>query len=99
MVRRDQERNLLFGLPVRRLWGIGPVAEEKLNRLGIHTVGALAALSGTEAADILGATLGPALHLLARGIDDRPVAETSERQADQRRIDLRGGSADAGSVA
>ena len=26
-------------------------------------------------ADILGGTIGPALHLLARGIDDRPVAE------------------------
>ncbi|GLP75760.1 DNA polymerase IV [Mycobacterium antarcticum] len=75
VVRRDEERDLLAGLPVRRLWGIGPVAEEKLHRLGIDTVGALAALSGTEAADILGGTLGPALHLLAQGIDDRPVAE------------------------
>jgi len=26
-------------------------------------------------ADILGGTVGPALHLLARGVDDRPVAE------------------------
>jgi DNA polymerase-4 len=26
-------------------------------------------------ASILGATIGPALHRLARGIDDRPVAE------------------------
>lgn len=29
-------------------------------------------------ADILGATVGPALHRLARGIDDRPVAERAE---------------------
>jgi DNA polymerase IV len=35
-------------------------------------------LSGSEVANILGGTLGPALHLLARGIDDRPVAERSE---------------------
>ena len=29
-------------------------------------------------ANILGATVGPALHRLARGIDDRPVAERAE---------------------
>ena len=75
VVGRDEERTLLAGLPVRRLWGIGPVAEEKLHRLGIETIGAFAALSDAEAANILGGTVGPALHQLARGIDDRPVAE------------------------
>ena len=89
VVRRDEERPLLDGLPVRRLWGIGPVAEEKLHRLGIDTVGQFAALTDAEAADILGATVGPALHRLARGIDDRPVAENAPSQADQRRVDLR----------
>ena len=78
VVRRAEEQLLLGGLPVRRLWGIGPVAEEKLNRLGIETIGELAALTDAEAADILGATIGPALHRLARGIDDRPVAERAE---------------------
>ncbi|MDG4668874.1 DNA polymerase IV [Mycobacterium sp. 236(2023)] len=77
VVGRDVELTLLAGLPVRRLWGIGPVAEERLHRLGIDTVGAFAALSETEVADILGATVGPALHRLARGIDDRPVAENA----------------------
>ncbi|MDV3124740.1 DNA polymerase IV [Mycobacterium sp. 21AC1] len=78
VVRRAEESVLLHGLPVRRLWGIGPVAEEKLHRLGIETVGAFAALSETEVASVLGATVGPALHQLARGIDDRPVAERAE---------------------
>lgn len=78
VVARDQERLLLNGLPVRRLWGIGPVAEEKLHRLGIQTIGQFAELTDAEAADILGATVGPALHRLARGIDDRPVAERAE---------------------
>ncbi|MGV7697752.1 DNA polymerase IV [Mycobacterium kansasii] len=78
VVRREEEQRLLHGLPVRRLWGIGPVAEEKLHRLGIETVGQLAALTDVEVANILGATVGPALHRLARGIDDRPVAERAE---------------------
>jgi DNA polymerase IV len=78
VIRRDEERPLLAGLPVRRLWGIGPVAEDKLHRLGIQTIGQLAELTDAEVADILGATVGPALHRLARGIDDRPVAERAE---------------------
>lgn len=78
VVRRGEERTLLAGLPVRRLWGIGPVAEEKLHRLGITTIGQFAALTEAEAADVLGATIGPALHRLARGIDDRPVTERAE---------------------
>ena len=43
VVSRAEEQLLLGGLPVRRLWGIGPVAEERLNRLGIETIGELAA--------------------------------------------------------
>jgi len=77
VVRRGEESVLLQGLPVRRLWGIGPVAEEKLHRLGIDTIGAFAELSDAEAANILGPTVGTALHRLARGIDDRPVAENA----------------------
>jgi DNA polymerase IV len=77
VVRRAEESLLLQGLPVRRLWGIGPVAEEKLHRLGIETIGQLASLSDAEVANILGQTVGPALHRLASGIDDRPVAENA----------------------
>ncbi|MBW0017747.1 MAG: DNA polymerase IV [Mycobacterium sp.] len=78
VVRRAEEQLLLSALPVRRLWGIGPVAGEKLHRLGIETIGQLAALTDVEVANVLGATVGPALHRLARGLDDRPVAERAE---------------------
>ncbi len=78
VVSRSAEQSLLAGLPVRRLWGIGPVAEERLHRLGVETIGQLAALSDVEVSSILGATVGPALHRLARGIDDRPVTERAE---------------------
>src|ERR1700758_3549927 len=78
VVGRADEKPLLGSLPVRRLWGIGPVAEDKLHRLGIDTIGQLAALSEAEVASILGATIGPALHRLARGVDARPVAGGAE---------------------
>ncbi len=73
-----EQPRLLAGLPVRKLWGIGPVAESRLRSLGIETVGAFAALPESEAMSILGGSVGAALHRLARGIDDRPVAERTE---------------------
>ncbi|AQA25671.1 IMS HHH motif family protein [Rhodococcus sp. MTM3W5.2] len=78
VVTPAEQRGLFEALPVRKLWGIGPVADEKLRRLGIETIGGLAATSSTEIVSVLGATLGPSLHRLAQGIDDRPVAERAD---------------------
>jgi DNA polymerase-4 len=78
VVSPDEQQQLLAGLPVRKLWGIGPVAESRLRSLGIETVGAFAALPESEAVSILGGSIGAALHRLARGVDDRPVAERAE---------------------
>jgi len=78
VIPHDQEKTLLQGLSVRRLWGIGPVAEERLHRLGIETIGQLAALSDNEVVSIMGVGVGLALRRLARGIDDRPVVERAE---------------------
>ncbi|MFD4293978.1 DNA polymerase IV [Rhodococcus sp. NPDC058505] len=78
VVTADEQPDLFEALPVRRLWGIGPVAEAKLRRLGIETIGQFAATSATEVVTLLGATVGPSLHRLARGIDDRPVTERAD---------------------
>ncbi|MFX0572932.1 DNA polymerase IV, partial [Nocardia nepalensis] len=78
VISPDEQQQLLAGLPVRKLWGIGPVAESRLRSLGIETVGAFAALPELEAVSILGGSVGAALHRLARGIDDRPVTERAE---------------------
>ena len=75
VVDPDRDGEFLRPLSVRKLWGIGPVAGDRLHRLGIDTIGDLADLSSVEVASVLGATVGPALHRLAQGIDDRPVAE------------------------
>jgi DNA polymerase IV len=74
VVAPDEEQEVLGPLPVRALWGVGPVAEAALHRLGVRTVGALAALDLREATDVLGVAIGTELHRLARGIDERPVA-------------------------
>lgn len=78
VVPPNVQQQLLGALPVRKLWGVGPVAEERLKRLGIETIGALARLPEPEVVSVLGATIGPSLQRLARGIDDRPVAERAD---------------------
>jgi DNA polymerase-4 len=73
VARHDQEE-VLAPLPVRALWGVGPVAEAGLRRLGVHTIGQLAAMDLRELTGLLGTAIGTELHRLARGVDDRPVA-------------------------
>lgn len=57
------------------------MAGERLSRLGIDTIGQFAAMSEVEVVSVLGVTLGPALHRLARGEDDRPVAVNGEAKS------------------
>jgi DNA polymerase-4 len=78
VLAREEEAPLLHGLEVRALWGVGPVAEQALQRIGVYTIGQLAALDATDAVDVLGASTGRALHRIARGIDDRPVGPRPE---------------------
>ena len=67
------ELDFLHPLPLRALWGVGPATMEKLDRLGLRTVGDLARgdLAGLVAA--LGRTTAEHLHRLAWGLDERPV--------------------------
>jgi len=78
VISPGEQHGLLAALPVRKLWGVGPVAQGRLRSVGIETVGAFAALPESEAASLLGGSVGAALHRLARGLDDRPVAERAE---------------------
>lgn len=67
------EAAFLAPLPVRRLWGVGPKMEEQLLRIGVHTIGDLAALDPARLERRLGSH-GLDLSRLARGIDERPVS-------------------------
>lgn len=78
VISPGEQGELLAALPVRKLWGVGPVAQGRLRSVGIETVGAFAALPESEAVSLLGGSVGAALHRLARGLDDRPVAERAE---------------------
>jgi DNA polymerase-4 len=71
-VSPGQEAAFLRDLPLRRLWGVGPAAEQGLAALGARTIGDLVRLGPARLQARLGLS-GAHLWELAQGIDDRPV--------------------------
>jgi len=72
VVPPGQEQATLAPLPIRYLWGVGPVLGDKLTALGIHTIGDLGLADPERVARAAG---DRALHFveLARGVDARGV--------------------------
>jgi len=73
LVPADSVVAFLHPLPVGALWGVGERTEERLHRLGLHTVGELAHIPVPTLTRALGPALGRHLHDLAWGRDDRRV--------------------------
>jgi DNA polymerase-4 len=63
----------LHPLPVAALWGVGEKTEEVLRKLGLHTVGDLAATPVKTLQRALGPAVGAHLSALAWGRDERVV--------------------------
>ncbi len=68
----------IWPLPARKINGIGPKASERLDRLGIHTVGELAAADEELLIRHFGRSMGSWLHQVAQGIDERPIKTSRE---------------------
>ena len=75
------EREFLAPLEVSRLWGVGPKAQTRLERLGLHTIGAVARTDLAALRASLGRKLGRHLHDLAHGRDARRVNPTPGRKS------------------
>lgn len=73
IVPPDEVIALLHPLPVRALWGVGPRTAERLESMGIGTVGEVAAIDRGQLISALGAASGAKLHDLAWGRDTRSV--------------------------
>jgi DNA polymerase IV len=73
VVAPGEELAFLHPMPVRSLWGVGPATAERIERMGVRTVGDLAALDEDALVRALGAGAGRHLHRLAHARDDRPV--------------------------
>ena len=79
-IRAEEAVARLAPLPVGRLWTVGKVTEQALHRLGIRTIGELAACDPARLTRALGrqATL---LQALAHGEDDRAVEPVRAEQS------------------
>lgn len=76
VVPPEREREFLDPLPVRLMWGVGPVAEARLAERGILTIGDLAATPSRAVERILGRANGEKLARLAANEDPRRVASS-----------------------
>lgn len=70
----------MASLPVRKLWGIGAVTEQKLERMGVTTCAELQRFSRAQLCEHFG-KFGLELYQQCRGLDDRPVEPDRERKS------------------
>jgi DNA polymerase-4 len=77
VVPPGREAAFLEPLPVETLWGIGPKTAERLDELGIKTIGDLAKRSESQLVRLFGKN-GYDLAQRARGIDERPIVTSHE---------------------
>lgn len=76
----ERVESFLDPLPVGRIWGIGPSARARLERVGIRTIGDLARAGDELLAGELG-SWGPEAARLARGDDRREVEPYREAKS------------------
>jgi DNA polymerase-4 len=80
VVAADRVAEFLNPLPVGRIWGVGAKAEKRLNALGIHTIGGLAAYPEQALIDHFG-DMGRHVWRLAHGQDNRSVVPDREAKS------------------
>ncbi|MCE5231297.1 DNA polymerase IV [bacterium] len=77
VIEPGTEAARLATLNVNRLWGVGPVMDRELGRLGIRLVGDILKTDPKRLERRFGMESARALIDLARGLDDRPVVPDS----------------------
>lgn len=77
-IPKTLELEFLHALPVEALWGVGPATLAGLQRLGVKTVGDLAAVPESTLQTSLGPSQGTHLRQLANAVDPRPVEAISK---------------------
>ncbi|MBS7614422.1 DNA polymerase IV [Candidatus Bathyarchaeota archaeon] len=81
VVTPQQTQSFLAPLPVDRLLGVGKKTSEKMETLGIKTIGDLSRFDVQKLIATFGQTLGTYFHYAALGEDDSPVLEKGKAQS------------------
>ena len=81
VVPPDRELEFLHGLPVERVWGVGPATARKLRGRGLRTVGEAARVSEAELMAVLGKAAGRYIHAIALNREHRPVRHRRGRRS------------------
>ncbi|HEU4909289.1 MAG TPA: DNA polymerase IV [Propionibacteriaceae bacterium] len=81
IIEAGEELELLRPMQVGVIPGVGPVTQQKLHRIGIHTVADLQLCAFDELAQVIGKTYAQALIDLAHARDDRPVEPDRETKS------------------
>lgn len=76
----DQVDDFIEALPVKKIYGVGKVTADKLQRMGVETCGELQAFSAFDLTERFG-RFGASLYELCRGIDNRKVKSTQRRKS------------------
>jgi DNA polymerase-4 len=80
VVTPQEATAFLASLPIEEFYGVGPVTAEKLRLMGVRTGLDLSHTDPRRLEQVLGKH-GTELHLLAQGIDERPVDPHRERKS------------------
>ncbi len=78
IVQPEDLQRLIWPLPCRKINGVGPKADQKLQGRGIHTIGELAARERGWLIEHFGKSYGAWLHDASWGRDERSVRTESE---------------------
>jgi len=81
VIEPEQALDYLHPLPVDALWGVGEATRGVLARLGIRTIGDLAATPAEVLRRAVGEAAGRRLRDLAHGVDPRPVTPGGEEKS------------------
>lgn len=84
VIRPDDIRSVVWPLAVRKINGIGPKANIKLEQMGIRSIGELAETDPALLVEQFGHSYGAWMHDAANGRDERPVVTYSEPKSTSR---------------